>query len=149
MASGTEPLAWSDTYVSGIPEIDRQHKILVDLLNVVCESQTSDLSLELRERIIVDLINCSMHHFETEERHMLRFGYDEPEIEEATRHLEHQQLFQMLTATVNAAPKYGERAPLDKLARFLRDWLENHLLNTDFRLRAFLRDQHGQAGASP
>jgi hemerythrin len=141
MAPHGPVLTWNDSFVSGVPEIDEQHMILVDLLNVVSVKRASDLGVTLTEQIILDLLNYAIYHFETEEQLMQQYGYAESAPEEATRHLEQHRLFSAHMAAARDNLKAGETVPLDNLVVFLREWLQNHILHTDFQLGAFIRSK--------
>jgi hemerythrin len=137
------PLTWNEDFACGIPEIDEQHMILVDLLNVLSVARASEPGTELVRRIVLDFLNYAQFHFETEELLMQRYGYAESEPEEATRHLEQHRLALLQMAAARDTLRSREAMPLDDLIGFLRDWLERHIPSTDVQFCAFLRKARG------
>jgi hemerythrin len=137
------PLVWNESLACGIPEIDEQHQILVDLLNVVSVPRTSDTGIEMMRRIVLDILNYAMYHFETEELMMQRYGYSESAPEEATRHLEQHRLATAQMTAARSTLRSHDRISLDQLISFLREWLERHIPGTDVELCAFLREARG------
>jgi hemerythrin len=131
-------LTWQPEFTYGIPEIDEQHQILVDLLNVVAVTRASEPGIDLVKQILQDFVNYALFHFETEEGLMQRHGYAESEPEEATRHLEQHRLFslQMIAARENL--QSDESVPLDDIIRSLHEWLAHHIPNTDAQLCEYI-----------
>ena len=56
--------------LTGVPEIDRQHRILVDALIEARASLSGDPADPLFERITRDLLAYAIYHFDTEEQSM-------------------------------------------------------------------------------
>lgn len=135
----SHPLAWQQGFTCGVAEIDEQHQILVDLLNVAAVRRRSEPGVEMVRRLVMDFLDYALFHFETEEFLMQCHGYAESEPEEATRHLEQHRLASLKMAAARDTLRAGETVPLDELIGFLREWLEQHIPGTDLELCAFLR----------
>ena len=73
--SNSEPIQWSDALLTGVAEIDRQHRILVDTLNEARVKLTVETDDPLFEQITRDLLAYAIYHFNTEEQLMQQFGY--------------------------------------------------------------------------
>lgn len=143
MASVQELLVWNDSYSTGVTEIDEQHMILVHTLNEASVKLAGSYSIEQLEQITQDLLAYALYHFETEETLMRENGYEELAPQEAALHLEQHRSFSGKVVAVRDGIKSGNPiAPADLLA-FLNQWLVNHILNTDKRLGAFLKEKRG------
>ncbi len=59
---------WNENLVTGIPEIDEQHKKLVQLLNFLASSSLYKSDLQGIKNIISELTEYATYHFSTEER---------------------------------------------------------------------------------
>ena len=70
------PLIWNDSLMTGVPEIDEQHRILVHTFNEAAESLCGETRREVLEAITQDLLSYALYHFETEELLMRDAGYE-------------------------------------------------------------------------
>lgn len=118
-------IEWSDELSVKVKEIDEQHKNFIEILNKLHDGI---FDLEIQKVVIKELVEYATVHFETEEKHMIHFnfpGYEEhkKEHEELT---EHTLKFKDELFRNNCLLSF---AILD----FLKDWLENHLLNMDMK----------------
>ncbi len=117
-------IGWRDDYAIGHPDIDGDHRALMDALAILstgyCETDLVDTQIKMLERYTIE-------HFAREERLMRQIGY--PEID---RHLAlHEQFrasvrrLRTLWAGVNTPEIQTE------IVRELSQWLENHILVAD------------------
>ena len=130
-----EPIIWDSSFETGVSEIDEQHKILVDTLNTAGITLAVDYDNSSLEQIVNDLLSYSQYHFETEEELMLEYEYTS-ELE--TEHLKQHRDFCATVISVSNDIHTGKAMPADDLLQFLKDWLTNHILNTDKKLGAFI-----------
>lgn len=132
------PLTWSDALLTGVPEIDEQHKILVHTLNEASEKLGHGAGLDDYEAITCQLLSYALYHFDTEEALMQEYGYAQSDAQDSHRHqAEHRGLTQQVMA-VRDDLKAGILTPPDQLLTFLNDWLLGHIMLTDKRLTAFI-----------
>jgi len=61
----------------GVPEIEQQHQVLVNMVNKLNDAVKSNESREDIYRIIDDVISYTYFHFEFEEQLMDQYGYPE------------------------------------------------------------------------
>ncbi|MCP4220598.1 MAG: bacteriohemerythrin, partial [bacterium] len=66
---------WKDTYGVNVKEVDKQHKMLVGMLNELHEAMLSRQSKELLAGIIKGMVDYAGIHFSFEETRMKKFGY--------------------------------------------------------------------------
>ena len=69
------PLVWSAQLETGVPEIDEQHRILVQTLNEAGASLAHQPRMEHLEKITQDLLAYALYHFDMEETLMAETGY--------------------------------------------------------------------------
>lgn len=137
MASST-PIQWSDALLTGVAEIDRQHRILVNSLIEARIKLTDDASDPLFERITRDLLGYAIYHFDAEEQLMRRCGYDAAAPDAAASHLAQHRGFSERVVALRAAARLGEPGSKAALLSFLEDWLANHIMTVDKRLGEFI-----------
>lgn len=121
-------------YSIGIPEIDAQHQQLfecIDRLEAAGDDRQRELAVyyvmdELREYVKV--------HFTVEEVVMRLFDYPEREKHAA----EHQAFASRLEALEQAELKHDLHR---EAAKFLREWLVNHIQRSDQRYADFVLGQ--------
>jgi|SRR5271169_3878052 len=61
----------------GVPEIEQQHQVLVNMVNKLNDAVKSNESRKDIYRIIDDIISYTYFHFEFEEQLMDQYGYPE------------------------------------------------------------------------
>jgi len=132
-------IEWSDTYLLGIDQIDEHHRHLVTLLNntydvFVCHGQNVEI-----EKVIGELVNYAIYHFAAEEELMSRFSFGK-----AGEHLkEHDDFIQRIKA--HQQDFYDGRSTLSlELIVFLKDWLLEHILESDKVLADFVGPKLGK-----
>lgn len=131
-----DSIKWNDAMLTGVAEIDAQHRILVDTLIEAGAKLGDDGSDPLFEQITRDLLAYAIYHFDTEEQLMRQSGYAR---EAAATHIaEHRGFSEQIVALRNDARRGGPDAR-NALLAFLRDWLINHILTSDQRLGQFIR----------
>lgn len=123
-----QTLVWTQQFDTGIDEVDRQHRQLVDIINRLgALATTGHADDKTIESLLGELVDYAFLHFEDEENLMETRGVDR-------RHIEHHQqqhgqfieqvteIWDRRTAEANAAEQLGE---------FLTTWLASHILDED------------------
>ncbi|MDA3962387.1 MAG: bacteriohemerythrin [Planctomycetota bacterium] len=132
---------WKPSYDIGYPQIDRQHRQFLDLINDLIALQLRDQ--EVIERILVELQAYTQYHFISEENLMLLSEYGDLN----THRGEHDALLQLLDDNIE---KYkGGTVDLHDLVLFLVKWFVTHVSNEDRQLGAHLLDSHFNKHAVP
>jgi hemerythrin len=130
----------------GVAELDRQHRILVSIIDAARASLAGRGRRTAFERVTRDLLAYALHHFETEGRLMRETGYDLAVPEEAEAHLREHRDFSERVVALRAAAVDDWRAAADALLPFLEDWLARHVLGVDRHFGAYI-DAHRDAGS--
>jgi len=114
-------------YSVGIREIDRQHSILVELINRLAYGLKHKISRETMEDVVNYLVDYTVFHFGYEEKLLAEHNW--PEL------AQHKAIHE---AFVNKVKGYQRRLKTDDvldiaedIMAFLKDWLLDHILKTD------------------
>jgi len=117
---------WDDSFSVNIAEIDRQHRVLVDLINDLYHEVKSHSDLRLLGRILQGLIDYTVSHFGYEEGLMERYGYEDIEAHKA----KHEKLVAQVLDFQSRVNNHDDSV-VDELLAFLNDWLSKHIKGTD------------------
>ena len=142
-----DPIEWNEKLLTGVAEIDDQHKILVDSINEANIRLIEDHDIKLIEQITKDLLSYAIFHFETEEDLMQQYGYDGESAEEAKSHQKQHREFSSQVLTVRDGLRDGKEISREDLLAFLNGWLISHIMNTDQHLGAFIKQKRNTATA--
>ena len=142
MSKSKSLVAWSDEFSLGMPEIDAQHQMLIELINQVWLAIIpSKPDQEQTVRIVEELEKYTLTHFTEEEIFMRKMGY--------LKFKEHKEAHEQFVARIaqeKAKIASGQRLTLD-IVYFLRDWLINHILVSDKEYVAEFKKQSTPASA--
>lgn len=118
-------VVWSDEFSLGMPEIDAQHRALIDLLNQVWAAAVKRVDHEVALPILDELEKYTITHFTAEEIFMHEMNYRDFRVHKE----EHVQFVARIVAE-RARISAGAAVTLD-IVHFLKDWLLNHILVSD------------------
>lgn len=130
---------WNKRLELGAPEMDREHKILIEKINILVTTLEQQYVREDKPallRAFQDLANFTVEHFTDEENFMESCGY--PQLSS------HKKIHKHLLDQVAA---FGEEIKLGKvddvkLVSFLQNWLISHIMGVDMKYA-----EHYKAGA--
>ncbi|MDP3538954.1 MAG: bacteriohemerythrin [Azonexus sp.] len=142
-----DPIEWTNQLVTGVAEIDKQHRFLVDAINDANGKLQGSPDIKLLEQITKDLLSYAIYHFETEEDLMLEYGYKEESAADAELHQKQHREFSAQVIAVRDGLRDGKLISREDLLAFLNGWLVNHIMNTDQRLGIFIRQKRNTATA--
>lgn len=125
-------LTWSDRFIVGHPEIDRQHQVLfgiVDRAKAVVEHPGEGVD---RAGVVGDLVKYVVQHFRFEEEAMAAAAYP--------ARADHLAAHEAITRTVLLFREchLGGQESVEAFADFLSSWVAHHIGDHDRRLAAFL-----------
>ncbi|MBI5900542.1 MAG: bacteriohemerythrin [Rhodocyclales bacterium] len=134
-AAAATPLTWNDSYAVGVPELDDQHRRLLELINQVGDDYgpRNAFTDGLFREVLSDLFEYTQVHFRAEEDHLRKIAY--PGIEAHAR--EHGALTERVMEFILAAQ--GGTQDRQAIHNFLLTWLVSHILEADMRYRDFMR----------
>lgn len=132
LASNEEVLIWTDSLRVGVDAIDKDHQVIVSLLNRVTHQSVEDAELD---DMIEELIDYTRHHFRREEVIMEVCGY--PDLEKHRGH--HRDLAAQVNDLASAWREEHDPETLRHLRKFLREWWIGHIVKVDAEIA-----QHGK-----
>jgi hemerythrin-like metal-binding protein len=119
-------LTWNDSFALGVPQVDRQHQRLFELLDQLDADIESNHATKAVRRLFHDLVSYSRYHFTTEESLMRARRWPGAEAHAAL----HREFIERLDAD---APLLAEGGPdlAAEFRRFLSGWLVRHIAVAD------------------
>lgn len=134
MPTDTDAIAWDERYAIGEPDIDGQHRRLFAIYNEIAAVLASGSSDAHRCHIILtELADYARYHFLTEEALMRARHF--PRLAEHAR--EHREFCGVLQILADRVRQEGD--VIHDVARFVRQWILNHVILSDGLLRQYLR----------
>lgn len=134
MQTKTVFFEWTKDFETGIAQIDKQHKRLVELLN---ELYAGSVKAGTEEKevydILMQLFDYAGEHFRDEEKLMEAGGYKEIDEHKA----EHAN-FEAKIRNFKSDIKNGYPITF-QLIGFLKDWLREHILGSDQKYVSVLK----------
>jgi hemerythrin-like metal-binding protein len=132
MKKSNDIFPWNNNFDTGIPQIDEQHKRLVQLLNLLASNITHQHDMPTLNIIFTELAEYAMYHFETEEDLWGDFlSGDSWEIEHVTAHKNF--VSEMIHLEDEEDTKPLEEV-IGNVLSFLTHWLAFHILESDKRM---------------
>jgi hemerythrin-like metal-binding protein/PAS domain S-box-containing protein len=131
---------WNDSFVTGEPVVDTEHQGLVSLINWIIEHQSTSTPPEEIDKVVVQLVQYAVTHFQHEEELMRAMGCD----------------VRFVQAHANVHADFGQQVvrmrdmqtgDLEFLLRFLSSWLAHHILGMDQSMACQIRKI--RAGVAP
>ncbi|MDY5704247.1 MAG: bacteriohemerythrin [Lachnospiraceae bacterium] len=124
-----QKMIFTDDYLIGIPEIDKQHKHLFELIAEVDQSLEDNADPNvIASRMLYELKEYARYHFSTEEAYMERIHDPELEMQKKA----HASFIQKVESTdLSNLSDEATREAVMELQDFLAHWLLNHILSSD------------------
>ncbi len=126
-------LSWNDQYLIGQATIDEEHKMLFRLINDFHTHWTEQRDRKDIARVLSQLIHYGELHFQDEERIMAQEGY--PELE--SHHQVHEKLIDEIFKLNEELADQSRLLERD-MTKFLKQWLVDHIVHSDYEFRNFL-----------
>lgn len=122
---------WSDKYSVGIPEIDTQHKQIVDEINKLAELVNKQEHSEEAHAVLRNIMVYATRHLSYEED--LLIDNDYPGYEQ---HHDCHNKYRLGFYSIFADPN----EPLENKMDFLRQWWNQHILEEDMKYKPFFQE---------
>ncbi|MDJ0624213.1 MAG: bacteriohemerythrin [Desulfocapsaceae bacterium] len=119
-------IKWRDSYATGIPEMDDEHREIIDIINTLYEMIRDKKNYEELKNVYERMYNYSLNHFSHEEQILEESNYSglaaqkEQHSRFAARLEEMKE--QLLSADESAIPE---------VYKFLREWWLQHIVEVD------------------
>jgi hemerythrin-like metal-binding protein len=122
------PIVWSAEFSVGVPEFDRQHHQIIDVINRMLASRETSPHSETVSDALDELSRFADRHFKAEEAFLTERNYSALEEQKASH-----QLFRRRTLELcQMALEHTSSTPSELLA-FVRGWWVRHILEADRR----------------
>lgn len=128
-------LNWSEDMSVKVKEIDAQHKVLVEKINMMHQAMLDNKGREAQQDIIRGMVEYANVHFEAEEKYMRRLDYPGYQKHRA----EHERFAEKAYELQKRAESTGFVLSLEILS-FLRNWLKEHILVIDKEYSSFFNE---------
>ena len=129
-------IEWNQELAVGIEAIDKQHKRLVNLINMLHDSMKIGKGREVLGEVLNELTDYTVYHFDTEEKLMLKYEYPSY----ASHKKEHEKLTDQVKE-IKTKFEEGDTVLTVEFMGFLRDWLSNHIVKVDKKYSDFLNSK--------
>ena len=131
-------IEWDLEYSVDVPEIDRQHKELMNLLNDAIHHSSGNPMEErayFNKRIEVS-INFIIKHFEMEEQFLSKTKY-----EKYNEHkMEHKKILEEIQNKKEEIQSNELEVDLKNMTEYLKEWLINHIKEYDKKAKEYFLD---------
>lgn len=131
-------ISWNDSFETGLPTVDEQHRELVRLTNRLGQMMVGTDGSDLSEidNVFVQLANYAKFHFAEEEGFMGGAGLPQSYID--GHKIEHRDFVEKVSSLWTNRHKDPERT-FAILSAFLQTWICKHILVTDKELARQMR----------
>jgi len=126
-------ITWTDALSVNIKEIDEQHKKLIAMVNELHSAMGAGKGKAAMGAVLGGLVEYTKTHFAFEEGLMQKHNY--------VGYLSHKGQHDELTKQVldlQSRFKEGKTLVTVEVMNFLKDWLSNHIQNSDKKYGPFL-----------
>lgn len=119
-------IVWKDIYNIGVPQIDEQHKKLIEIINELYDAQKKGQGQLVIGSILDRLVDYTIMHFSDEEGLFLNSAYPN-----ADNHKKEHLSFTEKIMEFKNDQRSGNIILSLKTIDYLKDWTINHILGTD------------------
>ncbi|MBF0459761.1 MAG: bacteriohemerythrin [Magnetococcales bacterium] len=130
-------MVWSDSFNTGLRDVDNDHRKLVDMVNHLHVAMKRGASKEEMQDILQKLADYTVFHFQREEEYFDRTGYPE----RVAHKEEHKKLVGLAVDFIQRFAA-GDFAIVIDLMGALKGWLIGHILHSDAAYAPYLKE-HG------
>lgn len=125
---------WSDEYCNGIALFDAEHKCLIDMANDLYDAVLNGSSADVVMQVFHKLMAYTDYHFEHEEAFFTESGYPHD-----AAHIErHGWMRQQVVDFAESNKHLPAELQAIEMAKFLKNWLEIHILKDDREYARYL-----------
>lgn len=137
-----DPFAFTARYLTGIDQIDDEHRHLFDIIRETNALIHNDLLHDKYDEIVHlldELREYTKYHFNHEEDYMEKIGYPELDAQLRAHTAFVDKLMNINLEELDKIDNYQQEYLLE-LIHFLAGWLINHILKMDTKIGAFARE---------
>jgi len=123
-------IQWGEKFATGHHVVDHQHQALFNAINQFDEALLAGVAPSRVDGMLAFLERYTREHFATEEFLMVRASYEPL----PTHKAEHDRLLTRVKFIRELREQDPALVPPEGLAKFLGDWLQDHILTWDLAL---------------
>lgn len=132
----------------GHPMVDGDHKHLVDLINAFELAIERDIDHKKIARVLLSLLEYTGEHFAREEQLQLAIRYPYHE----SHRRSHRDVLKKLSDIIGEYSRAPAGAMRDRMVRdlagFLKEWLVDHIIQSDLRMKPYVLQMQAQQSES-
>ncbi|MGD0580495.1 MAG: bacteriohemerythrin [Bryobacteraceae bacterium] len=121
-------LVWEPSFSIGVWEIDRQHRLLIGLINQLHEAVSGVDPDKKPQAVFAATVECVRNHFAFEESFFERLGYEDLVAHKGS----HKQLLDQLS-DLRRQFDAGSVSVSPELVKLLKEWMTTHILQCAHR----------------
>lgn len=128
-------MAWNDRLSIGVTVLDADHKKLIEMINELYDSIIAGFTKKDLRDVLHRLADYTQFHFAREEELFFRIAYPNAAIHKR----EHHSMAVWVTGMQSRIGEGSVAGPSLEVVVYLKDWLFDHILNTDREFGTHLR----------
>jgi hemerythrin len=129
-------ITWGEKLSVNVGEIDRQHQILITMINDLDAAMRQGKGKDILAKILSGLLDYTKSHFSLEEKYFAQFSYSD-----TRSHIKEHQLFVGKVAEFQKKFENGSISLSVDIINFLSDWLKKHIMGTDKKYGPFFNEK--------
>ena len=127
---------WHPSFSVNVEEIDRQHQLLVNMINDLYDAMKAGKEKDVLLKLINRLSIYAAMHFAREEHYFDIFGYPEGEL-----HKKQHSDFELEVSKFESDFNKGNQSLSMEIMNFLSNWLVEHIKGSDKKYGPFLNER--------
>ena len=127
---------WHPSFSINIEEIDKQHQLLVKMINDLYDAMNAGEEKAVLQKLINRLNIYAAMHFAKEEHYFDTFGYPETEL-----HKKEHSDFEEKVLNFESDFNRGSQSLSTEIVNFLGNWLVGHIQGSDKKYASFLNQR--------
>ena len=131
-----ELIAWDPSFSVNVEFIDKQHQMLVQIINDLHKAMLDGNEKDTIAKLIDKLFTYAAMHFAREEHYFDIFEYPEADI-----HKQQHKDFERKVSAFEADLEAGQQILSEDVMKFLSDWLVEHIKGSDKKFSPFLNER--------
>lgn len=136
MGADMDKIEWKPEFSVGVAEIDEQHQKLYAIIDELQNAHRKSLDYKAILAILSQLVDYSDYHFRTEDNYMIEKSY--PLF--SSHRKEHLAYIKRTGEFITALEK-DEATLSEDILKFLCEWWQNHIINSDLKYARYVRSQ--------
>ena len=133
-----DSFVWTENFLTGLPDVDRQHQHLVAIINRFGSLlANNEIAFSDVDDLFRELTDYTQYHFTEEEKLMTEAGVD---VRHSTRHMDRHSGFLQEVTDLYAGVSPDNLDSARHMLEFLIHWLVYHILGEDQNMARQIAD---------